>query len=73
MPSKEYRQRKIVELVEKRIISTQAEIAEYLASEEGIHVTGTGVVYGEPDTAVLDVGVSTVAEDVADVGAVLQR
>ncbi len=39
MPSKEYRQRKIVELVEKRIISTQAEIAEYLASEEGIHVT----------------------------------
>lgn len=30
----------------------------------GIHVTGTGVVYGEPDTAVLDVGVSTVAEDV---------
>lgn len=39
MPSKEYRQRKIVELVEKRIISTQAEIAEYLASEEGINVT----------------------------------
>lgn len=39
MPSKEYRQRKIVELVEKRIISTQAEIAEYLAREEGINVT----------------------------------
>ncbi len=39
MPSKEYRQRKIVELVEKRFISTQAEIAEYLAREEGIHVT----------------------------------
>lgn len=39
MPSKEYRQRKIVELVEKRFISTQAEIAEYLAEEEGIHVT----------------------------------
>lgn len=39
MPSKEYRQRKIVELVEKRFISTQAEIAEYLAKEEGINVT----------------------------------
>ena len=39
MPSKEYRQRKIVELVEKRFISTQAEIAEYLAREEGIEVT----------------------------------
>src|SRR5690625_5596118 len=39
MPSKEYRQRKIVELVEKRFISTQAEIARYLAEEEGIHVT----------------------------------
>src|SRR5690554_1565208 len=39
MPSKEYRQRKIVELVEKRFISTQAEIAEYLAREEGIQVT----------------------------------
>lgn len=39
MPSKEYRQRKIVELVEKRFISTQAEIAEYLANEENINVT----------------------------------
>ncbi|HLR47334.1 MAG TPA: arginine repressor [Deinococcales bacterium] len=39
MPSKEYRQRKIVELVEREFISTQAEIAEHLAREEGIHVT----------------------------------
>src|SRR5690625_7983534 len=39
MPSKEYRQRKIVELVEKRFISTQAEIARFLAGEEGIQVT----------------------------------
>src|SRR5690554_3347867 len=39
MPSKEFRQRKIVELVEKRFISTQSEIAEYLAREENIHVT----------------------------------
>lgn len=39
MPSKEYRQRKIVELVEREFISTQAEIAEYLAREEGINVT----------------------------------
>lgn len=30
----------------------------------GIHVSGTGVAYGEPDTAVLDLGVSTVADDV---------
>lgn len=39
MPSKEYRQRKIVELVEREFVSTQAEIAEYLANEENIHVT----------------------------------
>ncbi len=39
MPSKEFRQRKIVELVEKRFISTQAEIAAYLESEENIKVT----------------------------------
>jgi transcriptional regulator of arginine metabolism len=38
MPSKEYRQRLIEELVEKEFISTQAEIAEKLA-ERGIKVT----------------------------------
>jgi transcriptional regulator of arginine metabolism len=38
MPSKEYRQRVIEELVEKEYISTQAEIAEHLA-ERGITVT----------------------------------
>src|SRR5690606_7729807 len=40
--------------------------AQQLPSEHGIHVTGTGVVYGEPDTAVLDIGVSTVAADVKE-------
>lgn len=38
MPSKEYRQRLIEELVESEFISTQAEIAEKLA-ERGIKVT----------------------------------
>ncbi|CAN5828056.1 arginine repressor [soil metagenome] len=38
MPSKEYRQRVIEELVEKEFISTQAEIAEHLA-RRGITVT----------------------------------
>lgn len=38
--------------------------AQIGGSEPGIHVTGTGVVYGEPDTAMLNIGVSTVAEDV---------
>ena len=38
MPSKEYRQRLIEELVESEFISTQAEIAEHLA-ERGIKVT----------------------------------
>lgn len=38
MPSKEYRQRLIEELVEKEFISTQAEIAEQLA-KRGINVT----------------------------------
>ncbi|MBW6454939.1 MAG: arginine repressor [Trueperaceae bacterium] len=38
MPSKEYRQRLIEELVEKEFISTQAEIAEHLA-RRGIKVT----------------------------------
>jgi transcriptional regulator of arginine metabolism len=38
MPSKEYRQRIIEELVEKEFISTQAEIAEHLATR-GITVT----------------------------------
>lgn len=38
MPSKEYRQRLIAELVENEFISTQAEIAERLA-ERGIKVT----------------------------------
>ena len=38
MPSKEYRQRLIEELVENEFISTQAEIAERLA-ERGIKVT----------------------------------
>jgi len=38
MPSKEYRQRLIAELVENDFISTQAEIAEKLA-ERGINVT----------------------------------
>lgn len=38
MPSKEYRQRLIEELVEKEFISTQAEIAEHL-SRRGISVT----------------------------------
>lgn len=38
MPSKEYRQRLITELVEEQFISTQAEIAAQLA-ERGINVT----------------------------------
>jgi transcriptional regulator of arginine metabolism len=38
MPSKEYRQRVIQELVEKEYVSTQAEIAEHLA-RRGIVVT----------------------------------
>ena len=38
MPSKEYRQRLIEELVEREFISTQAEIAEHLA-RRGITVT----------------------------------
>lgn len=38
MPSKEYRQRLIEELVESEFISTQAEIAEHLA-KRGIKVT----------------------------------
>lgn len=38
MPSKEYRQRLIAELVEDEFISTQAEIAEHLA-RRGIKVT----------------------------------
>ncbi len=38
MPSKDYRQRLITELVEEEFISTQAEIAERLA-ERGIKVT----------------------------------
>ncbi len=38
MPSKEYRQRLIAELVENEFISTQAEIAEHLA-KRGIKVT----------------------------------
>ena len=38
MPSKEYRQRLIEEIVETEFISTQAEIAEHLA-ERGIRVT----------------------------------
>lgn len=38
MPSKEYRQRLIAELVEESFISTQAEIAERLG-ERGINVT----------------------------------
>lgn len=38
MPSKEYRQRLIEELVEREFISTQAEIAEHLA-RRGIKVT----------------------------------
>ncbi|MFA5550690.1 MAG: arginine repressor [Trueperaceae bacterium] len=38
MPSKDYRQRLITELVEEEFISTQAEIAERLA-EQGIKVT----------------------------------
>ncbi len=38
MPSKEYRQRVIEELVEREFISTQAEIAEHL-SRRGINVT----------------------------------
>lgn len=38
MPSKEYRQRLITQLVEEEFISTQAEIAERLA-EHGINVT----------------------------------
>lgn len=38
MPSKEYRQRLIEELVEKEFISTQAEIAHHLA-QRGIKVT----------------------------------
>ncbi len=38
MPSKDYRQRLITELVENEFISTQAEIAERLA-ERGINVT----------------------------------
>lgn len=38
MPSKEYRQRLIEELVENEFISTQAEIAEHLA-KRGIKVT----------------------------------
>ncbi|SRR5690554_1199 len=38
MPSKDYRQRLITELVEEEFISTQAEIAERLA-EKGIKVT----------------------------------
>lgn len=38
MPSKEYRQRLIAELVESEFISTQAEIAEHLA-RRGIKVT----------------------------------
>jgi transcriptional regulator of arginine metabolism len=38
MPSKDYRQRLIEELVEKEFISTQAEIAEHLA-RRGIKVT----------------------------------
>src|SRR5690606_40396626 len=38
MPSKDYRQRLITELVENEFISTQAEIAERLA-ERGIKVT----------------------------------
>jgi transcriptional regulator of arginine metabolism len=38
VPSKEYRQRLIQELVEKEFVSTQAEIAEHL-SRRGINVT----------------------------------
>jgi transcriptional regulator of arginine metabolism len=38
MPSKEYRQRLIEEIVEREFVSTQAEIAEHLA-RRGIHVT----------------------------------
>ena len=38
MPSKEYRQRLIEELVEKEFIATQADIAQHLASQ-GIKVT----------------------------------
>ncbi len=38
MPSKDYRQRLIEEMVEKEFISTQAEIAEHLA-QRGINVT----------------------------------
>ncbi|MEX2501095.1 MAG: arginine repressor [Trueperaceae bacterium] len=38
MPSKEYRQRLIEELVENEFISTQAEIAEHLA-QRGVKVT----------------------------------
>lgn len=46
------------------VASLSSARAQSSAAAPGIHVTGTGVVYGEPDTAQLDVGVSTVAEDV---------
>ncbi|MEZ4630983.1 MAG: hypothetical protein R2880_09800 [Deinococcales bacterium] len=38
MPNKSYRQRLIEELVERKFISTQAEISDYLQSQ-GIYVT----------------------------------
>ena len=36
MPSKEYRQRLIEELVEKEFVSTQAEIAEHLFTKAAL-------------------------------------
>src|SRR5690606_11356884 len=47
-------------------LSIRTARAQASASEPGIHVTGTGVVHGEPDTAMLDIGVSTVAEYVKE-------
>lgn len=45
-------------------VLTAASLGRAQSETAGIHVTGTGVAYGEPDTAMLDIGVSTVGEDV---------
>lgn len=36
------------------------------ANNEGIRVSGTGTVYGEPDTATFTVGINTVSDDVSE-------
>lgn len=36
------------------------------ANNEGIRVSGSGTVYGEPDTAMFTVGINTVSDDVSE-------